>query len=118
MDARTASDGSREHSSALRSRRARLETELRALDKLIAIAEAEPDTTQPVVWRIYAVLHTNFAMAFTPAELMDAARANEDATRKALSKLVADKMVDRVGRGTYQLGGWEQRRMSQGWEDP
>lgn len=97
---------------SLRARLAKVQAEAEALKRLVAIAEHEPELAKPVTDRIYDMLHANFEWSFSPAEIMEAVHASEEAVRKALQRLVARGLIEWKGHAAYGISTWEANRLS------
>lgn len=89
-----------------------MHAEAEALKRLVAIAEHEPALTKPVTDRIYDMLRSNFEWSFSPAEIMEAVHAGEEAVRKALQRLVARGLIEWKGHAAYGVSAWEADRLS------
>jgi hypothetical protein len=97
---------------SLRARLAKAEAEVAAIKRLVTIAEHQPELNKPVTDRIHDMLRANHEWAFSPAEIMEAVRAGEEAVRKALQRLAGRGQIDRVGHGAYRLNAWEANRLA------
>jgi hypothetical protein len=91
------------YGTSMRARLAKVQAEAEALKRLVAIAEHEPELAKPATERIHDMLRANFAWSFSPAEIMEAVHAGEEAVRKALQRLVARGLIERKGHATYSI---------------
>ncbi len=92
----------------LRARRASLVSQLEMLDeRLAALSPAPPGTLRDwqrgtAAERALLFLGRHGALAWTPAQLMEATRCGEDALRRALTRLVRSGDVLRERHGCYE----------------
>jgi hypothetical protein len=103
---------SKSDGASLRARLARVEAEAEALKRLVVLAEHKPELTKPVTDRIYDMLRANHEWAFSPAEIMEAVHAGEEAVRKALQRLMARGLIEWKGHAAYRVGSWEANRLA------
>lgn len=82
------------------------------MQRLVTIAEHQPELTKPVTDRIYDMLRANFEWSFSPSEIMEAVHAGEDAVRKALQRLVTRGVIEHLGHGAYRINAWEANRLA------